>query len=130
MAAEGLAIAGITSQLVGGLVGTGLSSGEANAAADAMDKANQIAMSIGGGPDLAAPIAIKLLQSQGILTPQMEQAINNQASKVAQIQEDPRLREAQKGALQSLQERGRVGLTPEERANLNRIMLGQQQTVQ
>lgn len=120
MAMEGLAIGGIAGPLIGGLVGMGMSEGEANAAAAAMEQANQIAMSIGAGPDLAAPIAIKLLQSQGQLTPQMEQAINVQATQLKA--EDPELRNQQMMALQGLGERARLGVTPEERANLNRIL--------
>lgn len=43
-------------------------------------------------------------------------------SEFKKIQEDPRLREAQMGALQQLQQIGEVGLTPEERAQRSEML--------
>ncbi len=57
----------------------------------------------------------------GKYSPQIEQAIQAQPSKVAQISEDPKLRDAQLGALQALETRAATGFGPQERATLNKI---------
>lgn len=57
----------------------------------------------------------------GKYSPQIEQAIQSQPSKVAQISEDPKLREAQLGALKALETKSATGFGPQERATLNKI---------
>lgn len=105
--------------IVGGIIGESASAGDA-------DKANAVMLdwvkdvdALGLPPDLSKPLLYEKLRQVGLYTPELEEKIELQSSKVAQIEEDARLRDAQLSALSSLQERGRIGLTPEERAELN-----------
>lgn len=61
-------------------------------------------------------IALQRLTSQGKITPEQEQEILAGSSQMEAFQEDPSLKRAQLGALAALQQRGQVGMTPEERA--------------
>jgi hypothetical protein len=82
----------------------------------AMEKINEV----GAPPNLARDIFLEEFKSAGVLTPELEQNINIEASKVAQIQEDPRLKDAQLRALEQMQQAGR-GLSPQERATFNKL---------
>lgn len=57
----------------------------------------------------------------GKYSPQIEEAIQAQPSKVAEISEDPKLREAQLRALRALETKAATGFGPQERATLNKI---------
>jgi len=109
--------------LVGGILGN-------NAAK--MDRSNQKKMmkqmveeyqKIGYPPDYAREIIMQELVRQGVYTPELEQDLSDSVaeSQMGQIQEDAGLREAQMGALSSMQQRGKVGLSAEDRAALNQV---------
>jgi len=108
-------------QVVGDIVGGLQSQGDRDRGNQAMQQAFDIINSIGAPPDLSKEIIFKQFQSAGILTPELEKQIDIGISQVSQISEDQDLRDAQKQSLRLLQERGKVGLTPEEKADMSRI---------
>ena len=105
--------------IIGGLLGNIFSGGERKAAEEAQEKAMAEIERLGAGPDLAKQIYLQEFKSAGVLTPEVERAVDVGVSQVAQIQEDPRLKQAQLRALTELQQRGRTGFTAEERAQLS-----------
>jgi hypothetical protein len=106
-------------QIIGGLLG-GIFGGSGKAD----EKYNQAVMaleSVGMPPNQARQVALEQFKSIGNLTPEMEQEIALAQSKVAGIQEDPRMKDAQMEALQTLQQYAKTGLTPQDRARYNQI---------
>ena len=67
-------------------------------------------------------LVLEQLKSQGVLSPEMEQAIIQQDSELQNIALDPSTRNAQMAALQGLQEAGRGEYSIAEKARLNQIM--------
>lgn len=67
-------------------------------------------------PNTSMPLILQEFKQQGLITPELEKEINVEASKVAQIQEDPKLRQAAMQGLQLLQERSDKGFGAEEEA--------------
>lgn len=114
----------IVSGALGGLLGGNAAKKAAQSQADmiaaAMAQAQKIIDDVGAPPDLSKAIMLEQLQLAGVLTPELEEAINIGPSAVAAIQEDPGLRKAQVQALHEMSKRGRAGLTAEERAEMNR----------
>jgi hypothetical protein len=102
---------------VGGMI---QGSKDRKAANAAYQRAMEEIEKVGAPPNLAREIFLKEFKSAGVLTPELEQNINLEASKVAQIQEDPRLKDAQLRALEQMQQVGR-GLSPQERATFNKL---------
>ena len=92
-----------------------------DAAQGAMNAAAAKIAAIGAPPDQSAAIIRKELQSAGVYTPQLEQAITQSSSQLANLKESGQTRAAQVGALQMLQQRGNTGLTPEDRAAYNQL---------
>lgn len=86
---------------------------------DAMKKLEEVGMP----PDLSTPLILKEFEKVGMYTPELEQDLNDTVaeSQMAKIKEDPALREAQTSALASMQQRGKVGLSAEDRAALNQV---------
>ena len=117
VAAAAVAAVGIGSAIMGAASGKK----ERKAAADALARAQAIIDEVGPPPDLSAKIIYEQLRVAGVLTPDIEAAYNTAVSKVSQITEDPSLREAQSGALKTLQKRAKLGLTAEDRAAYNEI---------
>lgn len=76
---------------------------------------------LGYPPELARDIVLEEMKSVGAYTPELEQAIQQEESALAQISEDPTLRQAQIQALSSLQQRGETGFTAQERATANQL---------
>ena len=113
--------AAIAGPVIGGILG-GISaaSGRRAAAAAAAAALAQL-NAIGMPPDLSKEIILQQFQSQGVLTPELEQDIHLQASQVGQIQEDPNLRGAQLEALSTLGGVSRGGLRAEDRAAYNEL---------
>jgi len=66
-------------------------------------------------------IELERLTSQGILTPEMAETILMESSAFEEIRTDPKLKEAQYGALMALQERAEEGLTASDRFELKKI---------
>lgn len=78
---------------------------------------------MGYPPDYAKALILQQFQEVGIYTPELEQDLNDTLaeSEVGQISEDPATRQAQMTALSAMQQRGKVGLSAEDRAALNQI---------
>lgn len=112
---------GAAGNIVGGLMGN-----KAQKKALAQQKAMWDAQmaeyaALGYPPELARDIVLEEMKSVGTYTPELEQAIQQEESALAQISEDPALRQAQIQALSSLQERGQVGLSATDRAAANQL---------
>ena len=115
--AGGAALAGLTSSIIGAV-----SAGADRAQAEKlMKEAMEEINSVGAPPDLSREIILQKFQQAGLYTPELESAIDLGVSKVSQIKEDAGLRDAQKGALELLTQRGKSGLMPEDRAALNQV---------
>lgn len=118
----GMLTAGLISggaSILGNIIGGIASEGDRKAAARAEKKAAAEIAKLGAGPDLARQIYLREFKSAGVLTPEVEKAVDQGVSKTAQIQEDPRFKKAQMEALAGIQQRGRTGFTAEERAQLS-----------
>lgn len=121
MSAGALAGAGIVSNIVGGIAGAEAGRADAGEARNAMNLAFEELNRIGLPPDLSKKIIYEQFKQVGILTPELEKDILAGPSKIAQIEEAKEPREAQMEALRILQERGKGGLSPEDRAALSQI---------
>lgn len=115
------AVGAIASQVGGSIVGGIEAGNKRDAAQAAMEAAYKEIESVGAPPDLSREIVLKHFQRAGVLTPEVENSIDAGFSKVAQIQEDPSTRDASVNALRMLQQRGQLGLSPEDRAAFNKI---------
>lgn len=116
-----LAAGAIAAPLLGGIIG-GIAAGEdrekaSGAAQAAIDEIN----AVGAPPDLSKQIIREKFEQVGILTPELEQQIDMGMSQLQNVQEDQQLKQAQLSALTDLQKRGKVGLSPEDRAALNEM---------
>jgi hypothetical protein len=76
---------------------------------------------IGLPPDLSKEIILQQFNNMGVLTPELEQEIDVQASEVSQIKEDPSLRGAQMEALNTLGQVSRGGLQAGDRQAYNEL---------
>lgn len=121
MAAQAAIAAAVIAPIVGGMVGNWMSSKDRKAAQQALQRGMYELEAIGMPPDLSKRIIFQEFQQMGVLTPELEQDIDLAESQVSLITEDPELRDAQMDALRGIQERGRVGLGPEERLALSEI---------
>ena len=81
--------------LAGSIIGNMASGADRDAAAAAQKKAYDKILKLGAGPDLTRKIFLEEFKSAGVLTPELEKAVNIDASKTAEIKEDPRFKEAQ-----------------------------------
>jgi len=113
--------AAVIAPIAGGVIGSMASAGDRELAEEAMKKALAEIEAIGAPPDLAREILVENITQAGLYTPEVEKEINLGISKIAQIPEDPELRRAQRESLELLRERGRVGLTPMERAQIRQV---------
>ncbi len=113
----------VAAPIVGGLLGNVMSQGDRNAQKKAMKQALKELESVGLPPDLSKEIIYQQFQQVGIMTPQLEEDLNDSIaeSELSKIEEDPSLRKAQLEALASMQNRAKVGLSAEDRAALNQI---------
>lgn len=82
-------------------------------------EANQILQEIASAPDISKPLILEKYKQAGVLTPEMEQYITAGASKMEGVKSDQASLDAQKQALQQLQQRSTQGLTSADRAGLN-----------
>lgn len=106
----------IASQIIGGVVGNALASGDRAQAAQLMKEAYDELINLGYPPDLSEKIAFEELKQTGVMTPEMEKDFLLAKSKLSQFQEDPALKGAQMGALESLIKSGKGGFTQADRA--------------
>jgi hypothetical protein len=109
-------------QLAGGLLGQSAARSERAAADRARQQALQLFQSI-QTPDIKdQQVSLDRFQLQGLLSNLLEQSPETLGeSQLSQIEIDPRLRQAQMRALETLQQQGAVGLTPEEQAQATRM---------
>lgn len=105
--------------VLGGLFGQGAAAGDRQASRDAYQRAQAALDAIAAAPDESKPLLLQKYRSEGTLTPQLEQAIQQGPSAAAAVTTDPALMKAQMGALQSLQQQATGGMTPQARAALN-----------
>jgi hypothetical protein len=117
----GFAAAGAASAVVGGVVGNIASAGDRAAQRRAMKAALNELKKVGLPPDLSAPLILKELQRQGVYTPELEEDLSDTFAEVKLIEEDETLKDAQRQALTMMQQRGRVGLSAEDRAALAQV---------
>lgn len=120
------AIAPIVSGTIGNILGSADRAAAERAAADAVAEIERL----GAGPDLAREIFYKTFDLAGVLTPELEEAIDLDSPKVAAIKEDPMFKKAQTGALQLIGERAKTGFGVEDRAGLAEIQLKQARDTQ
>jgi len=107
--------------IIGGIVGRGKSQGDRDASMGAIGEAVENFRKIEVPTVEQQRIMLEMLQSQGVLTPELEQEILAKPTKMEEVSTDPILREAQMNALKSLQEVGKAGLTAEDRAQVNQL---------
>lgn len=113
--------AAIAAPIIGGIMGNMSASDDREAAMDALREGWAKLDAIGMPPDLSQRLLLEQFQQVGILTPELEQDVNLAQSQVALIKEDEGLRDAQMDALRGIQERGKIGLSAQDRAALNQI---------
>lgn len=118
-------IASAAAPIITGALGNLFSSDDRERAQQAAMAAYQEIASLGAGPDLAREILYRNFEQVGVLTPELEEAIQLEAPKIAQIQEAPELRKAQMTALELIGQRAATGMGPEDRARLAEIQLQQ-----
>lgn len=114
-------VAAVAAPVVGGILGSVSAASGRKAAAAAAAQALAQLNAIGMPPDLSKEVIMRQFQSQGMLTPELEQDIHLQASQVGQIQEDPALKQAQMEALGTLGQVSRGGLQAGDRAAYNEL---------
>lgn len=127
---ETLALAGLNLgvNVLGSALGSLFSGGDREKAERAAREADEIVNRIGAPPDLAKEILLDKFREVGVYSPQLEQRVNLEASKLSQLKEDPRLREAQFSALQRFG-REAEGRTPEFEAKLRQAEMQQRKAV-
>lgn len=119
-AAPALIAAGGT--IIGSMIASNASKGGSAQASSAMVKqAYQAALDLGLPPDTAKALVYQEYKKQGNYTPELEQEINAGISQAEQIKENPQLMQQQQAALNILAQRGKGGMTPEDRAAMNQM---------
>ena len=113
--------AAASAPVIGGLFGSSSAKKAAAARAQAAAQALAELNKLGLPPDLSKEIIYRQFESQGELTPELEQEIELAASQTAQIKEDPSLRANQMEALNMLSQASRGGLRAEDRAAYNEL---------
>jgi len=116
-----LMIAAIAAPVISGAMGHFLGAGDRAAAAAKSAEAVQGLIDVGLPPDLSKRLVLEEFQKAGMLDPETEKTINMNVSKVAGIQEDSKLKDAQMSSLELLSQRANTGLNPEDMAALNKI---------
>lgn len=111
----------IAAPVIGGVLGSISASSGRQAAAAAAQAALAQLNSLGVPPDLSQQLILQHYQSQGVLTPELQQDIALQSSEVGAIKEDPNLRNANMEALNTLGQVSRGGLQAGDRAAYNEL---------
>jgi hypothetical protein len=125
-AATGFAVGGPVGAAIGG--GIGLLAGLFGGGDSAQEEANRIRQQIleeMAGVPLPTieeqQVKYEEFKSQGRIKPEMEQFVSLDPSQMSKISTNPRLREAQLGALTKMRQVGQEGLTPEDRMAMGEI---------
>jgi hypothetical protein len=116
--------------IIGGIAGNLMGAGDRKKAMQLIKKGVAELKAAGFPPDLSTPLLLRQFQEIGIMTPELEQDIQIAASEVAELEEDPILRNSQLEALNVFKQMGRTGFGPEERAAYNQMRQQQQQDLQ
>lgn len=119
-------IASVAAPVITGFIGNMLSGDDRDNAMRAYQDAFNLIQRLGAPPDLAREILLDRFQQVGVLVPELEEAINLDASKVAEIKESPTTKQAQLAALNLLKQRATGGMSAEDRATLAQISLQQE----
>lgn len=106
---------------IGGVLGRMFSAGARRKAEKLANEAYAEIEAMGLPPNEAMPLLLEKFKSAGMYSPELEQEINQEVSKVSQIKEDPSLKDAQMRALESLTKSGRTGLTAQDRLAYNKL---------
>lgn len=107
--------------IVSGFLGNIFGAGDRAKAQQAAEEAFKLIDSVGAAPDLARDIMLTKFKEVGVLTPELENDIHTATSEVANIQEDPKLRNAQMDALQLLAGKAESGLNASDRVRINDV---------
>lgn len=116
--------------IIGGIAGNLMGAGDRRKAMELIKKGVAELKAAGFPPDLSTPLLLRQFQEIGIMTPELEQDIQIAASEVAQLEEDPILRNTQLEALNLFKQMGTTGFGPEERAAYNEMRQKREQDVQ
>jgi hypothetical protein len=114
-----LAIGAIAAPIVAGQAGQAAAAGDRANAEQAAQQAYAEFKKIKDPSMNDMQILLETLNKQGVLTPEMEQAIQQDNTAMSGITTDPRLRNAQMNALDTMTKMGQTGLTPEDLAALD-----------
>lgn len=101
---------------IGGVVGNIMGKGDRDRANQALNAALAKLQNIDLPPEEKLRIALERPEVQGILKPYMQKAEQITGTKMSDISVDPKFKEAQMKALDTLQQLGETGFTAEERA--------------
>ena len=116
--------------IIGGIAGNLMGAGDRKKAMQLIKQGVAELKAAGFPPDLSTPLLLRQFQEIGIMTPELEQDIQIAASEVAELEEDPIIRNSQLEALNVFKQMGKIGFGPEERAAYNQMRQQQQQDVQ
>lgn len=114
-----LAAVAVGTTVAGGIAGAIERSSASTEAKRMMQQRLEEYNKAGMPPESALPLVLQEFKQQGTISPALEKEINVGASKVAQIKEDPQLRNASVQGLQLLQQRSDKGFGAEEEAAFN-----------
>lgn len=114
-------LASVGGSLLGGVLGGIFGGADREAAESAQAQAEAIINAVGAGPDLARQIYHNSFQQAGLMTPEVEQAINTEMDKKLELEEKPGIREEQERGLQALKQLSRTGLGIEDQAAFNKL---------
>lgn len=117
------ALAGsILAPIAGGLIGNHLAQGDRERANELSQKSLEILNGIRIPTPEEQRIVLAELKSVGMYTPEIDEALTLQASKMNDVSTDPRLKQAQMNALMKLQEiSDNDGLTMQDKAQLSQV---------
>ena len=124
------AVGSVAAPIVGGIVGNMMGAGDRDKQMGLLKDGLKELQAMGLPPDLSIPLILEKFKEIGIEDPRLEQDVEIAASEVAQLEEDPILRNAQLEALDRMKTMSKVGLGAEERAALNIMRQQGQQDVQ
>lgn len=116
-------IGGGAASIGGGILGNILSSGDRNAALNNFQQIVNQYQNMGVPSAQALQVAFQQVQNAGQMTPELQNAIQQQGTQLSNIQTNPAYSGAQMNALQSLQNiAGQGGMNLQDKANLAQTM--------
>jgi len=105
--------------IAGGVAGKEAGAGARGDANNKRNDALEMIQSLKDAPESARPLLLEKYRQAGILTPELEQQINQNVSKVSEITTQGQGKDAQLQALKQLSETSKGGMTGADRAALN-----------